>query len=100
MKKKLVLPILLAGTFTLTACSHAEAPDDRPVHITMWHYYNGAQKDQFDKLVQEFNDTVGVDQKIIVETLSKGSVTELQDAVYESMDGKTGSDPLPNLCSS
>ena len=66
----------------------------------MWHYYNGAQKDQFDKLVQEFNDTVGVDQKIIVETLSKGSVTELQDAVYESIDGKTGSDPLPNLCSS
>ena len=100
MKKHVILPILLAGTFALTACSHAEAPDDRPVHITMWHYYNGAQKDQFDKLVQEFNDTVGVDQKIIVETTSKGSVGELQDAVYSSMDGKTGSDPLPDLCSS
>lgn len=100
MKKTVVLPILLAGTFALTACSHAEAPDDRPVHITMWHYYNGAQKDQFDKLVQEFNDTVGVDQKIVVETLSKGSVGELQDAVHDSMDGKTGSDPLPDLCAS
>lgn len=99
-KKQIILPILLTGTFALTACSHADAPGDRPVHITMWHYYNGAQKDQFDKLVQEFNDTVGVEQKVIVETLSKGSVSELQDAVYASMDGKTGSDPLPDLCSS
>lgn len=100
MKKNVVLPILLAGTFVLTACSQSEAPDDRPVHITMWHYYNGAQKDQFDELVQKFNDTVGLDQKIIVETFSKGSVTELEDAITASMDGKTGSDPLPNLCSS
>lgn len=100
MKKKTVLPLLLAGTFVLTACSHAAAPDDRPVQITMWHYYNGAQKDQLDRLVQEFNDTIGVDQKIIVETVSKGSVTELQDAVYASMDGKTGGDPLPDLCAS
>ena len=100
MKKNVVLPILLAGTFVLTACSQSEAPDDRPVHSTMWHYYNGAQKDQFDELVQKFNDTVGLDQKIIVETFSKGSVTELEDAITASMDGKTGSDPLPNLCSS
>ena len=99
MKKKVILPILLAGTCALTACSQAEAPDDRPVHITMWNYYNGAQKDQFDKLVQEFNDTVGVEKKIIVETSSKGSVSELEDSVYESMDGKTGSTPLPDLCS-
>lgn len=100
MKKNQVLPILLAGTFALTACGKAEAPDDRPVHITMWNYYNGAQKDQFDELVQEFNDTLGVEQKIIVETVSKGSVSELQDNVYDSMDGKTGSTPLPDLCSS
>lgn len=99
MKKTYILPILLAGTFALAGCSRAEAPDDRPVHITMWHYYNGAQKEQFDALVQEFNDTVGVDQKIIVETLSKGSVFELQDSVYESIEGKTGSEPLPTLCS-
>ena len=99
MKRTVVLPVLLAGTFALAACSRAEAPDDRPVHITMWNYYNGEQKEQFDQLVQEFNDTVGVDEKIIVETTSKGSVTELQDAVYASMDGKTGSDPLPDLCS-
>ena len=99
MKRTVVLPVLMAGTFTLAACSRAEAPDDRPVHITMWNYYNGEQKEQFDQLVQEFNDTVGVDEKIIVETTSKGSVTELQDAVYASMDGKTGSDPLPDLCS-
>ena len=29
----------------------------------MWNYYNGAQKEEMDRLVQEFNDTVGLEQK-------------------------------------
>ena len=52
-----------------------------------------------DRLVQEFNDTVGLKQKIVVESVSKGSVSELEDAVRDSTDGKTGSDPLPDFCS-
>ena len=65
----------------------------------MWNYYNGAQKEEMDRLVQEFNDTVGLKQKIVVESVSKGSVSELEDAVRDSTDGKTGSDPLPDFCS-
>ena len=84
----------------LTACSGAEkVKSNTPVQITMWNYYNGAQKEEMDRLVQEFNDTVGLKQKIVVESVSKGSVSELEDAVRDSTDGKTGSDPLPDFCS-
>lgn len=48
----------------------------------------GAQKEEMDRLVQEFNDTVGLKQKIVVESVSKGSVSELEDAVRDSTDGK------------
>ena len=97
MKKNVILPILLIGTFALSACAGKEEPDDRPITITMWNYYNGAQKEEFDALVQEFNDTVGVEKKIIVESISKGSVTDLEDSLSSSVDGKTGSTPLPDL---
>ena len=90
----------LLGTAVLTACSGAEkVKSNTPVQITMWNYYNGAQKEEMDRLVQEFNDTVGLKQKIVVESVSKGSVSELEDAVRDSTDGKTGSDPLPDFCS-
>ena len=90
----------LLGTAVLTACSGAEkVKSNTPVQITMWNYYNGAQKEEMDRLVQEFNDTVGLEQKIVVESVSKGSVSELEDAVRDSTDGKTGSDPLPDFCS-
>ncbi len=97
MKKKLIYPMLLTGTFLLGACARADVPDDRPANLTMWTYYNGAQKEEMDFLVQEFNDTVGVEEKIIVEAVSKGSVTDLEDSISASADGKTGSTPLPNL---
>lgn len=72
-----------------TACSGAEkVKSNTPVQITMWNYYNGAQKEEMDRLVQEFNDTVGLEQKIVVESVSKGSVSELEDAVRDSTDGK------------
>lgn len=38
----------------------------------------GQQKEEMDRLVQEFNDTVGLKQKIVVESVSKGSVSELE----------------------
>lgn len=97
MKKIVIFPILLSTAFALSACSQAEVQDNRPVNITMWNYYNGAQKEEFDALVQEFNDTVGAEDKIIVESISKGSVTDLENSISESVDGKTGSTPLPNL---
>lgn len=79
----------LLGTAVLTACSGAEkVKSNTPVQITMWNYYNGAQKEEMDRLVQEFNDTVGLEQKIVVESVSKGSVSELEDAVRDSTDGK------------
>ena len=60
----------LLGTAVLTACSGAEkVKSNTPVQITMWNYYNGAQKEEMDRLVQEFNDTVGLKQKIVVESV-------------------------------
>ncbi|MEI3168981.1 MAG: hypothetical protein V8S58_14410 [Lachnospiraceae bacterium] len=41
-----------------------------------------------DRLVQESNDTVGLEQKIVVECVSKGSVSELEDAVRDSTEAR------------
>lgn len=66
MKKKAVIA-LLATVLVFGATAQAEdAYDDggildpeNPVTLTVWHYYNGVHQAAFDKLVEEFNGTVG-----------------------------------------
>ena len=35
--------------------------------VVLWHSYNAVAKGAFDDLVMEFNETVGMEQGIIVE---------------------------------
>lgn len=105
MKKRLLSLVLgcclLSGGCSSQKSSEAVKLDqDNPVGITVWHYYNGAQKTAFDQLTAEFNDTVGKEKGIYVEGHSKGDVTELEEAVMASSRKEVGSEVMPNIFSS
>lgn len=88
---------LLAGCGSKTS-DPGFSPSD-PVDITIWTYYNGEQLEAFNALVDEFNATVGKEQGITVESSSHGSVTDLENNVLDSAEGKVGADPMPNIFS-
>lgn len=71
-----------------------------PVNITIWHYYNGVQKMAFDRLVEEFNQTVGSEYGIYVQAHSQGSVRDLERSVLDSFHHKVGSKEIPDIFSS
>ena len=71
-----------------------------PVSLTVWHYYNGAQQEAFDALVEEFNETVGRERGINIQSFSQGSVSDLESAVRDAAAGKVGADEMPDLFSS
>lgn len=105
MKKKIgifSLAVLLVLSVTLAGCSASPAtkvklsPDD-PVSLEVWHYYNGPQKEAFDEMVAEFNDTVGMEKGVTVEAFNKGNVNELTDAVLASANKKVGADEVPDI---
>ena len=68
-----------------------------PVSITVWTYYNGAQLDAFNLLVDEFNETTGKEQGIFIESYSQGSVTDLENSVLDAVQGKAGAGDVPNI---
>ena len=87
--------------FTLAGCGSKSPLDPKkPVSLTVWHYYNGAQQAAFDSLVEEFNDTVGREEGIYIQSYSQGSVSDLESAVRDSINGKVGADTMPNIFSS
>lgn len=69
---------------------------EMPVAVEIWHYYNGVQKIEFDKMVNEFNNTVGKDGGIIVEAFNQGSVNELTDKIIDTANKKVGTGKLPD----
>ena len=71
-----------------------------PVSLTVWHYYNGSQQAAFDTLVEEFNNTVGKEKGIYVQSYSQGSVPDLEEAVRNAISGKVGADAMPDIFSS
>lgn len=65
--------------------------------ITVWNYYNGRTKSAFDDLVSRFNDTVGMEKGIIVESVSHGDVNQLAEETFNAASKRLGADAMPNL---
>lgn len=106
MKKLLCLlatVTIIAGS--LTGCGSTAGTKkvqlnaEEPVSVVVWHYYNGAQKEAFDELVQEFNETEGKKEGIYVEGYSLGSVSDLEGAVLDAVNGVVGAKELPDIFS-
>ena len=85
----------------MTGCGKKSPLDPKnPVSLTVWHYYNGSQQAAFDVLVEEFNDTVGREKGIYVQSYSQGSVSDLETAVRDAIDEKVGAGVMPDIFSS
>lgn len=101
-KKMLKVTILLLiSFFIIVGCIVSKKniyglDKDNPVAIEIWHYYNGIQKIEFDKMVEEFNNTTGKDKGIIVEAFNQGSVNELTDKIIDTAKKKVGTGKMPN----
>lgn len=101
MKKGLLSGVCLFFAVALSGCGEEDysrlLDRDAPITITVWHYYNGIQQTQFDEMVEEFNNTVGSQQGIIVEAYSKNSVGELSEKVLASVNREPGAEEMPNI---
>lgn len=101
MKKKICGALFLVLMGVVSGCGSEKSPlnPDEPVSITVWHYYNGTQQAAFDTLIEEFNNTVGNKRGIYVQSYSQGSVSDLESAVRDSINGKVGASEMPDVFS-
>ena len=95
--KRLIAGTAAAVMLALT-CGGCGA-EKEPVTITIWNYYNGEQLEAFNRMVQNFNDTVGKERGITAESASQGSVNDLETNVLNAAEGKVGAEELPNIFS-
>lgn len=70
---------------------------ENPISLTVWTYYNGDQLSAFNQQVDAFNETVGREQGIVVESVGYGSVNDLETNVLDAAQGKVGANAIPNI---
>ena len=103
MKKRITSILYIvctASAILLTGCSKTDTHGlsaKNPTSIKIWHYYNGALATAFDGLVSEFNNTVGRESGIVVHAESMSTVSDLENALWDSANEKIGAPDMPNI---
>ena len=77
----LLITFRLAGFAACSQTAKARLDPASPITIECWHYYNGEQKVNFDKLIQTFNETIGTTQGVQVIASSQGNDHDLAIAL-------------------
>jgi multiple sugar transport system substrate-binding protein len=97
MKEHFLYAVLLIFIIfsTLAGCGESEKIDpSNPVTLNLWHNYGGQLKETMDNMVDEFNESIGIEKGIIINVTSiSGSVT-----LHEKLTMAARKDPgAPNL---
>lgn len=97
--KKFVSILLMFTLFaiSLTGCSKTELDKSEPVTLTMWHIYGEQADSPMNKLVDEFNQTVGTEKGIIINVTGMTSISHVANKLKEAQSNSAGAADMPDL---
>lgn len=97
MKKRNTIFLLMALLVLCTGCSNTTKKEETPTAITVWHVYGGQADSPLNDLIDEFNQTVGKEQKINVQVTSVSNTNTIHELVLAAANGEPGASELPDL---
>ena len=77
-------------------CS-ASQKEEMPTTITVWHVYGGQADSPLNDLIEQFNQTVGKEQKINVQVTSVSNTNTIHELVLSAANEEPGASELPDL---
>lgn len=82
----------------LTGYSKQNKPNAaNPVTLTMWHVYGSQTESPLNKIIDEFNLTVGKENGVIINVVSVTSSSAIDKALAASSNNEPGAEALPDL---
>lgn len=82
----------------LSGCENSQKVSSKnPETLTLWHNYGGQLKDTMDVMVDEFNETVGAEQGIIINVTSISGSAALHEKLIMAANGDPGAPSFPDI---
>lgn len=100
MKKNIYLLAVLILCFItfLAGCENAvKVNSSNPTTLTLWHNYGGQLKETMDNMVDEFNETVGKKEGIIINVTSISGSAAIHEKLTMAANGDPGAPLLPDI---
>lgn len=100
MKRKILFSLIFATIMmtVLTACiNNINVTSKNPVTLTLWHNYGGQLKETMDEMIDEFNETIGAENGIIISVTSISGSSTLHDKLTMAANGDPGAPSLPDI---
>ncbi len=97
--KKLLLYCSILGMISLLlaavpGCAGRKA---EPAILTLWHNYGGQLKETMDELIDEFNETVGTGEGIIISVTTISGSASIHEKLVMAANNEPGASPLPDI---
>ena len=93
----ILLSVVSLASLLLSGCRDSILDPDDPVSLSFWHVY-GAQTDSpMNKLVEQFNNTVGKEKGIVVNVTSLSNSTAMHFPLVAAAKGEPGAGMLPDI---
>lgn len=100
MKKLFVWMLILFSAIGLSGCKkETTLSPDAPVTLTMWHVYGEQTDSPMNRLVDQFNETVGKEKGIIIDVTVVTNSTMLGPQLLDAHANKPGAPKMPDLFS-
>lgn len=94
-----LIALTVLAVVLLTGCGKntSQLSPDNPVTLTMWHVYGSQAESPLNNAIDEFNQTVGKDEGIIISVEAVTSSDNIGTMLEASAGGDPGAAPLPDL---
>lgn len=98
---KRLTAVFLMGLILLTlftgCMSKTTLDSENPVTLTMWHVYGEQADSPMNRLVEEFNRTVGKEKGIIINVSLMSSTAQIGEKLLAAQSGEVGAMEMPDL---
>lgn len=100
MKKLFTLLLTVSILATcLAGCRKKDSVPKDPVTLTLWHVYGDQTDSPMNRLIEEFNTTVGLENGILVTVTNVTSTSKLRYQLEDALTEMPGAPEMPDLFS-
>ncbi len=90
----LVVVILMS---CLSGCKSSTLDKNDPTTLSLWHVYGEQADSPMNRLVEEFNQTVGIEKGIIINVTGMSNASAIGSRLLDAQAATPGSESLPDL---
>lgn len=92
-----LLLIFVILVYCLSGCKRSELDKNNPVTLSLWHVYGEQSDSPMNRLIDEFNETVGMEKGIIINVTAMSNASKIGEKLLDAHNKMPGAAEMPDL---